>query len=145
MANSTRFPRKAKKQKLDQHGEAGIRQEHEHIHKSTTSSESWRKKAKEAQEYRDESVDEVVLLPTDLKSSPQHYLQIPSLFLDDEERAISMWTPDQIVGSIARGEIDSYSIAKAFLRRAGIAAKLVSHHIGTIGVFKCLMNARLIA
>lgn len=91
----------------------------------STSFESWRVKAKEALDYRDESMDGIVPPLPDIKSIPEYCLHIPDIFLDKQEKAITTWNPEQIVRSIFNGDIDSRTVTNAFLRRAGIAAKLV--------------------
>jgi hypothetical protein len=126
MSTSTRLPRKAKRQKREQVNEATIRREKELGNLPSTAFESWRVKAKEALDYRDKSMDEIVPPLPSIKSRPEYCLHIPNIFLDKEEKAITTWAPEWIVRSISNGDIDSCTVTNAYLRRAGIAAKLVS-------------------
>jgi hypothetical protein len=126
MSTSTRLPREAKRRKLEQIGRSTIPKEQEEGDRAEVSVEPWRLKAMEAQDYRNESIDEIVPPLQDIKSKYQNCLQIPTFFLDKEEKTITAWTPDRIVRSIANGDIESRTVANAFLRTAGLASKLVS-------------------
>jgi hypothetical protein len=129
MSTSERFLGKAKRQKRKRANEAATREEQEQEHQRSTSSEEWRIKAKEAQDYRDSSANTINLLPIpELQARSPNCLNIPNLLLDEEESIITAWSPDQVVRHLACGGVKSETVTSAFLRRAGIAAKLVRLH-----------------
>ena len=88
---------------------------------------SWQDIAKEAQEYRDASIARVRPLvpdvPTELPDSVAHF---PRELLSHEEIQITETSPEDLVTALAFGDLSSVTVVKAFLRRAGLAQKLVN-------------------
>jgi hypothetical protein len=126
MSTLERFPSKAKRQKRKRANEAATREEQEQEHQRSPSSEEWRLKAKEAQYYRDSSVNTIKFQPIpELQARSPNCLNTPKVLLDEGESIITAWSPDEIVRHLACGDVKSETVTSAFLRRAGIAAKLV--------------------
>lgn len=89
---------------------------------------NWKEVAKKAQEHRDASVKlvepAVPDVPTEL---PLDVTKIPKQLLTTEEVGITETAPEDLVTSLASGELTSTAVTSAFLRRAGIAQKLVCY------------------
>ena len=87
----------------------------------------WQDVAKTAQKYRDESIARV---KPDVPDVPLHLPQdvtpIPKELLSKKEVKITEILAEDLVESIALGKLTSTEVIKAFLRRAGLAQKLVS-------------------
>lgn len=92
-----------------------------------TSRESWSEISRQAMAYRDGTIQGVPDVPENL---PHNVTKIPATLLSPEEVTITETTPEKLVQSIAAGHFTSTAVIKAFLRRAGIAQKLVSHSQG---------------
>lgn len=92
---------------------------------------SWQDISKQAQEHRDASIKlvkpSVPGVPSEL---PLDVTGIPKLLLTTEEVIITETSPEDLVASLASGKVTSTTVTNAFLRRAGIAQKLVSRLIG---------------
>ena len=93
---------------------------------TTATKASWQDVARTAQEQRDASVARVKPaipeLPADL---PRDVSGLPKELLSSEEVEITQTAPEDIVASIASGKLSSVTVTEAFLRRAGLASKLV--------------------
>ena len=87
---------------------------------------SWQEVAKEAQEYRDASIKLVEPALPDVPSElPLDVTEIPKDLLSAEEVVITETAPEDLATSLASGKLTSTAVTNAFLRRAGIAQKLV--------------------
>ncbi len=87
----------------------------------------WQDIAKEAQDYRDASINRVVpAVPTVPKDLPLDRTEIPKYLLSTEEVLLTQTAPEDLVKSLASGKITSTAVIKAFLRRSGVAQALVS-------------------
>ena len=87
----------------------------------------WQDIAKEAQDYRDASINRVVpAVPEVPKDLPLDLTEIPKYLLSTEEVLLTQTAPEDLVKSLASGKITSTAVIKAFLRRAGVAQALVS-------------------
>jgi amidase len=87
----------------------------------------WQDIAKEAQDYRDASINRVVpAVPEVPKDLPLDRTEIPKYLLSTEEVLLTQTAPEDLVKSLASGKITSTAVIKAFLRRAGVAQALVS-------------------
>ena len=94
-----------------------------------TSSEKagWQEVAKTAQDHRDASIRRVEpAVPNVPQYLPRDVTPIPKELLSKEEVEITQTSTEDLLKSLASGELTSTTITKAFLRRAGIAQKLVS-------------------
>ncbi|MCJ1471755.1 hypothetical protein MMC13_000395 [Lambiella insularis] len=88
---------------------------------------SWQEVAAIAQEYRDESIKRVEPCVPDVpKYLPRDVTSIPKELLSKEEIAITETAAEDLLESIASGHLSSTAVVKAFLRRAGLAQKLVN-------------------
>jgi|SRR5882757_4174113 len=86
----------------------------------------WQEIAKEAQEYRDASVDRIQPIIRDLPSLlPKMVLNIPATILSPFEIETTEMPPDELIGKLADGHMTAKTVTTAFLRRAAIAQKLV--------------------
>ena len=87
----------------------------------------WQEVAKTAQEYRDASIGRVEPAVPDVPQYlPRDVTPIPRELLSKEEVEITQTLTEDLLKSLASGELTSITITKAFLRRAGLAQKLVS-------------------
>jgi hypothetical protein len=87
---------------------------------------TWQEIAKQAQQHRDASIAALSpLLPAIPWAIPQDVSHVPRLILSDHIVSITERSPEELVAKIASGELTSVEVTKAFLRRAGLAQKLV--------------------
>lgn len=88
---------------------------------------SWQDIAREVQDYRDSTIDQVQpaipKLPADL---PRNVLDIPTKLLGQVEIQITEASPEELLAALATGTLTATSVTRAFLRRAALAQKLVS-------------------
>lgn len=86
----------------------------------------WQAVAKEAQEYRDQSLSiagaDFTTLSNDL---PLNVTKIPLQLLTTEEIEITEQTPEKLLGRLLSGNLSAIDATNAFLRRAALAQKLV--------------------
>jgi amidase len=91
-------------------------------------SRDWTAIAAEAQKLRDSSIAEVKPavpdVPTDL---PLDVTSLPKKLLSESEIKITESKPEELVASLASGAISAVDVTNAFLRRAGVAQKLVRY------------------
>lgn len=93
----------------------------------TTEKPIWQVVAKTAQEYRDASIARVEpAVPEVPKEIPLDVTNLPQELLSEQEVKITQSLTEDLVTSIASGKLSSTTVAKAFLRRAGLAQRLVS-------------------
>ena len=86
---------------------------------------AWEAIAEEAQTYRDESIAKVSPpLPPD-GDLPQRTIDIPRQVLASEDLEITELPAETLLHKLAYGELTATKVAEAFLRRAGLAQKLV--------------------
>lgn len=87
---------------------------------------SWEDIAVTAQELRDASIS--CIFPT-VPDVPQklakNVTDIPKQLLTTDEILITETLPEALLSSLASGKITSTAVVNAFLRRAGLAQKLV--------------------
>lgn len=97
----------------------------------------WQEVAKLAQEARDKSValvqPPVPDVPADL---PLNVTEIPKQLLTPSEIEITETPPEALVQKLASGELTSVAVITAFLRRAGLAQKLVNLELMNRGKIK---------
>lgn len=88
----------------------------------------WQEVAALAQSLRDKSIDRIdpaipkVPSPSEL---PLNTSQLPTQLLTADESNITDTSPEQLLKSLASGQLTSVQVVTAFLRRAGIAQQLV--------------------
>lgn len=86
----------------------------------------WQDIAKEAQEYRDASIarikPDVPQIPTQL---PKNVINIPRELLPHLEILITESPPEDLLRMLASRELSATAVCTAFLRRAGLAQRLV--------------------
>ena len=87
----------------------------------------WQEVAKEAQERRDASIARldppVPEVPAEL---PSNVSLLPAELLSREENRVTETLPEDLVASLASGRLKCVEVTTAFLRRAGLAQKLVN-------------------
>jgi len=91
-------------------------------------SKTWQEIAQEAQDHRDRSLAEVQPPLPEIKAEdlPLNVTSIPALYLSPSEIEISETSPEKLVELLATGELSCVEVTNAFLRRAGLAQKLVT-------------------
>lgn len=88
---------------------------------------SWQEVAKAAQDYRDASIARVEPAVPDVpKELPLDVSRIPQELLSRQEVEITQSLAEDLITSIGSGQLSSTTVTKAFLRRAGLAQRLVS-------------------
>lgn len=87
----------------------------------------WQDIARIAQEHRDRSIAKITPavpeVPSDL---PANVTNIPKELLSKSELSITESAPENLLANLASGKLASVKVTTAFLRRAGLAQKLVS-------------------
>jgi len=130
MSNVARLPRQAKRQKTERPTQAVHQVEEEQGEALSREAERWREVAKEARQHRDSTIDDVEPPILGLETVPcGHYkrdIGIPNLLLNFNEESITEAKPEKLLEYLANGSFKSKTVTNAFLRRAGIASKLVS-------------------
>lgn len=87
---------------------------------------SWQEIAKEVQQYRDDTIAQIQPeVPTVPDNLPQNVAGYPDHLLPDSENEITKESPEKLVQLLASGGVSCVEVTKAFLRRAGLAQKLV--------------------
>lgn len=91
-----------------------------------TAKPRWEDVAKTAQDHRDASICRVDPSVSNVPSElPKDVTGIPKRLLSINEVVITQTSPEDLVTSLASGKLNSTQVANAFLRRAGVAQKLV--------------------
>ena len=88
--------------------------------------QSWQDVAQRVQKHRDRSIIKVQpSIPDTPAALPANVTSIPETLLTAREAQITTTPPEELVESIACGKLSSTETTRAFLRRAGVAQKLV--------------------
>jgi hypothetical protein len=88
--------------------------------------ETWQEIAKVAQRLRDRSIAEVKPTVPDVSVElPLNVSKLPGDLLSKAEIEITESKPEQLLDALASGKLTSTEVTNAFLRRAGLAQKLV--------------------
>ena len=93
---------------------------------------SWQDVAKEAQDFRDASLVQVLgiaaVFEQDafLNEPPKNVMTIPCLVLSPGDIQITESLPEELVKLLANGQLSAMDVTVAFLRRAAVAQRLVS-------------------
>jgi amidase len=86
----------------------------------------WQDIAQEAQRYRDASIARVWPdLPQLPENLAKNVTEIPGTILSQEEVQITEMPPEGLLSALASGDLTAVAVTTAFLRRAGLAQKLV--------------------
>lgn len=87
----------------------------------------WQDIAREAQDLRDATIAQVEPPLPDLSNDkqPANVMGIPAEILQSHELSITQLPPEELVALLASGQLSAVAVTRAFLRRAGIAQKLV--------------------
>lgn len=86
----------------------------------------WQEIAKLAQDHRDSSIAELSPAVPEVPSKlPLNVTGLPKQLLEPKEVEITESSTETLLASLANGELSSVEVVEAFLRRAGLAAKLV--------------------
>ena len=106
----------------------------------------WQDIAREAQQYRDASITqiqpELPQLPEDL---PKDVTKIPATVLSSEEIQITEMLLEDLLSVMASADVSAVAVTTAFLRRAGLAQKLVCLEGCRIPLIVIIRKDRLIA
>lgn len=87
---------------------------------------AWQDMAHKAQSHRDYTLSQVKpRIPDALPSLPTNVTAIPRSLLSPREVEITTTCAEGLVASLATGALTSIEVTNAFLRRAGLAQKLV--------------------
>ena len=94
-------------------------------------SRPWQQIAQEAQDHRDASLAQVGLTASagfeQSGSLPKSSLNVPEKVLEHHDLRITETLPEDLLKRLAIGELSTTEVTTAFLRRAVLAQKLVSH------------------
>ncbi|KAF7956133.1 hypothetical protein EAE96_005053 [Botrytis aclada] len=93
---------------------------------TTASGASWQEVAKDRQRYRDETIAAIEPAIPDVTNIPLNTLSVARKVLTSEEIKITEATVEDLVAKLAKEELSSTEVAKAFLRRAGLAQKVTN-------------------
>ena len=94
---------------------------------STVHKPIWQEVAKAAQEYRDASIVRVEpAVPEVPKELALDVTKLPQELLSEQEVEITHSLAEDLITSISSGKLSCTAVIKAFLRRAGLAQRLVS-------------------
>ena len=98
--------------------------------KRQTKDPTWESIAREAQQYRDGSINQVLPPVPDV---PRSFLgnatSLPASVLSEEEIQITELCSTELLSEIASGRITATLVTSAFLSRAAIAQKLVGYSV----------------
>ena len=88
--------------------------------------QSWPEIAQQCQEHRDKSIAKIQPSLPDVPSElPLNVTRIPQSLLSRRENDITVSSPEELVTSLATGQLSCIEVTNAFLRRAALAQKLV--------------------
>ena len=93
----------------------------------------WQDIAREAQDHRDQTIaaiqPEISNVPTEL---PLNVTNIPRQLLSAEELEITEQATEELLPKLASGKLSAIAVTHAFLRRAGLAQKLVGYSFNSL-------------
>lgn len=93
---------------------------------TTASGATWQEVAAARQTYRDGTISAVSPAVPDVPTKlPLNVSVLPGQLLTKEEIAITESTVDELLSQVRDGKLSSVTVTNAFLRRAGLAQKLV--------------------
>ena len=86
---------------------------------------TWQEVALDRQKHRDATIAELSPSLPVLIDIPQNTIPVAKKVLTPEEIQITESTVEELVPQLADGKLSSTTVIKAFLRRAGLAQKVV--------------------
>ena len=88
---------------------------------------SWQDISRQVQIHRDETLAQIrPLIPDVSPELPRDVTSIPKEILSPREIDITETSTENLISSLASGNLSSTEVTRAFLRRAGLAQKLES-------------------
>ncbi|RFU25584.1 hypothetical protein B7463_g10752, partial [Scytalidium lignicola] len=87
---------------------------------------TWQEVAKDRQRHRDETIAAIEPAIPDVASIPQNTTSVAKGLLTVKEIEITETTVETLTGKLSTGELTALEVTQAFLRRAGLAQKLVN-------------------
>lgn len=94
---------------------------------------SWQEIAKGMQDYRAKTINEVKPeIPSLPHKLPKNVTKLPREFLSEKEIWITETEPTRLASVLCKGELTAVEVTKAFLRRAGLASRLVREQVSFI-------------
>ena len=87
---------------------------------------TWQETAKIAQDLRDKSIAEVPAIPDVPAELPLNVTSLPRSLLSQQDCDLTKKSTEELLAALATGTVSSSTVTLAFLRRAGLAQKLVS-------------------
>ncbi len=91
----------------------------------------WQEVAKEAQDFRDASLQRVLGISELFKQDvfvnhlPKNVMTVPGIILSPSDIQITEQMPEKLVKLLADGQLSTTDVTLAFLRRAAVAQRLV--------------------
>lgn len=92
---------------------------------TTASGATWQEVAADRQKHRDATIAAIEPPLPDIADLPQNTIPLAKTYLTAEEIKITESYVEDLVVQLAKGEISSTTVTKAFLRRAALAQKAV--------------------
>ena len=87
---------------------------------------TWQDASRQVQEHREKSLSEVIPpIPEPPTVLPSNVMSIPVQLLSARENMITSTVPEDLITLLKTGDLTSEEVTSAFLRRAGLAQKLV--------------------
>lgn len=86
---------------------------------------TWQEVAADRQAFRDATIAAIEPALPDITDIPQNTILLAKKYLTPEEIEITESNVEELVPKLAAGSLSAVSVAKAFLRRAGLAQKAV--------------------
>lgn len=87
---------------------------------------TWQEIAADRQRHRDATMAAIEPPIPDIKDVPQYAIPLAKEYLTTEEIKLTETPIEKLVPLLAKGELSSTALVKAFLRRAALAQKAVS-------------------
>jgi amidase len=92
---------------------------------TTASGATWQEVAADRQAYRDASIAALEPALPDITSIPLNTTPLAKQILTEAEIRITETTVEALIPQLATGQLTAVEVARAFLRRAGLAQKTV--------------------
>ena len=98
------------------------------------SGSTWQEVAADRQKHRDTTIATIEPPIPEIKDIPQYTIRLAKEFLTPEEISITQTAVEELVPKLAKGELSSTTVVKAFLRRAALAQKAVCPHLSHLSI-----------
>ena len=86
---------------------------------------TWQEVAADRQSYQDATIASLEPALPSLAEIPQNTIAIAKQILTEAEIRITEYTVEELVPKLAAGDLSAVEVVKAFMRRAGLAQKVV--------------------